>query len=379
MKKHLLLIASFFTLIAATQAQSTRIKWKQLESGLSGQVLIVGTDGNGHWVTNPFVLTADSTVKYVTPYQFSQGNGYRVTAGSFNTGTGTQTLTLQNGQTITWGMDGRYILSSSRSAANGVAPLGADGKVPDAFLPPQHLAEPFVVNSQAAMLALSSAAKGDFAIRTDSNITYVLKQTPATAYSNWVLLPQSAGIQTINGKTGPNASITSDDVPEGAANFYATAARVRPFFSASALIGYNQSTGAFTHATSGVTADTYNRVTVDVYGHVVAASNVAYLTSADLSGYYTKTQLQTGGQAAVAWGNIQGVPSNLGSQDELQTAPSGTSSVITLTQTPIAPTKVLVFLNGVKLEPVEYSISGTTLTLGFTPESTDKISYAFRY
>jgi hypothetical protein len=51
--------------------------------------------------------------------------------------------------------------------------------------------------------------------------------------------------------------------------------------SATTPIAVNQSTGAVTvsHANSGVTAGTYNNVTVNATGHVTGGSNVAYLTA----------------------------------------------------------------------------------------------------
>jgi hypothetical protein len=51
--------------------------------------------------------------------------------------------------------------------------------------------------------------------------------------------------------------------------------------SATTPIAVNQSTGAVTvsHANSGVTAGTYNNVTVNATGHVTVGSNVAYLTA----------------------------------------------------------------------------------------------------
>lgn len=46
----------------------------------------------------------------------------------------------------------------------------------------------FTVASQSAMLALSTAKAGDFAIRTDLNKTYILKATPASELSNWAVI-----------------------------------------------------------------------------------------------------------------------------------------------------------------------------------------------
>lgn len=94
------------------------------------------------------------------------------------------------------------VLTSQIGAANGVASLDAGGLVPSAQLPATHLADTFVVASQAAMLA-TGAAKGDFAVRTDVNETFILKATPATTLGNWILLPSPGGVTSWNTRTGP--------------------------------------------------------------------------------------------------------------------------------------------------------------------------------
>lgn len=58
----------------------------------------------------------------------------------------------------------------------------------------------FVVSSQAAMLALSTAEKGDLAVRTDTSKTYVLQAEPYSTLSNWVELLQP--VTTITAGTG---------------------------------------------------------------------------------------------------------------------------------------------------------------------------------
>lgn len=75
---------------------------------------------------------------------------------------------------------------TEKGAANGVATLGSDSKIPSAQLPALAVNDTFSVNSEAAMLALT-AQKGDFAIRTDLTParTFILTNEPASTLSNW--------------------------------------------------------------------------------------------------------------------------------------------------------------------------------------------------
>ena len=58
--------------------------------------------------------------------------------------------------------------------------------------------------------------------------------------------------------------------------------------------------------------------------------------------------------------------------------PSGsTSTTFTLTQTPVSD--VTIFKNGLLIDPTLYSISGTTLTFGTAPSSTDTLAAGFLY
>lgn len=78
-------------------------------------------------------------------------------------------------------------------AANGVATLGADGKLPVSQLPPLAINETFTVANQAAMLALT-AQRGDVAIRSDlAGAAYLLTADAPATLSNWVPIQQNLG------------------------------------------------------------------------------------------------------------------------------------------------------------------------------------------
>jgi hypothetical protein len=121
-------------------------------------------------------------------------------------------------------------IALQKGAANGIAPLGADSKVPTAYLPALAITDTFVVGSQAAMLALT-AQTGDVAVRTDLTKTYILAGTDPTVLGNWVeLLNPGAPVISVNGFTGA-VSLSTTNIPEGT-NLYYTQARFNTAFAA---------------------------------------------------------------------------------------------------------------------------------------------------
>lgn len=94
--------------------------------------------------------------------------------------------------------------------ANGVAPLGADGKLPESVLPALAIVDTTTVASQAAMLALT-AQKGDVAVRSDLNKSFILSASPATTLANWVeLRTPTDAVLSVAGKTGAVALAVGD-------------------------------------------------------------------------------------------------------------------------------------------------------------------------
>lgn len=109
------------------------------------------------------------------------------------------------------------------TAEGNVPVLGAGGKLSEDVIPAIAITDTFVVDSQAAMLALK-AQQGDVAVRTDVNKTFILKVAPATTLANWVELetPTDA-VTSVNGLTGA-VTLTTSEVAEGS-NLYFTTAR----------------------------------------------------------------------------------------------------------------------------------------------------------
>lgn len=115
------------------------------------------------------------------------------------------------------------------TAAGNVPVLGSDGKLDESLLPAIAITETFVVDSQAAMLALS-AQRGDVAVRTDENKSYILNADDPTVLANWVWLrTPDCKVLSVNSKTGA-VVLTTSDIAEGA-NLYFTEARATANFN----------------------------------------------------------------------------------------------------------------------------------------------------
>jgi hypothetical protein len=139
-------------------------------------------------------------------------------------------------------------------------------------------------------------------------------QDAADAYLNWVLtVTGTAGSQTVT--SGSTVTIT------GTAPI--TAVR-------------SGATVTLSHAVSGVTAGTYNNVTVNTLGHVTAGSNIGYITgnqtitlSGDVTGSGATSITATIANQAVTYAKIQNVTANrlLG-----RITTTGTAQELTATQ-----------------------------------------------
>ncbi len=102
-------------------------------------------------------------------------------------------------------------ISAQKGQPNGLTPLGPDSKIPNQYLPPLAITSTFVVNSQAAQLALD-AQEGDVAVRTDLNKNYIKNAGTTGTMADWTeLLTPAAPVQSVNGKTG-NVVLNAADV-----------------------------------------------------------------------------------------------------------------------------------------------------------------------
>ena len=105
--------------------------------------------------------------------------------------------------------------SKNTGTSSGNIPiLDSNGKLADSIIPAVAITDTYVVATEAAMLALS-AQKGDIAIRSDLNKSFVLQVTPASTLANWKeLLTPTDAVLSVNGKTGA-VTLNLDNISDG--------------------------------------------------------------------------------------------------------------------------------------------------------------------
>lgn len=138
------------------------------------------------------------------------GNTRNVTAGTGLTGGGTLAADISFAlDAATIASLGKADTATQPSVLATALAAKADlvgGLIPTSQIPALAITDVFPVTTQAAMLALT-AQRGDVAIRSDVNATYILAAEPATTLANWVVLPTPAGggggaVTSVNSQTG---------------------------------------------------------------------------------------------------------------------------------------------------------------------------------
>lgn len=148
------------------------------------------------------------------------------------------------------------IATTEKGAANGVATLGTDSKIPLAQLPATAITSTSVVANEAAMLALA-AQEGDVAIRPDINTSFILAAEPASTLSNWqeILAPSAGGGAPVGSSTpqplgtatpGVSSSASRQDHVHGMPS--AADVGADPAGTAAAAVAAHAGTGGAAHA-----------------------------------------------------------------------------------------------------------------------------------
>lgn len=122
--------------------------------------------------------------------------------------------------------------------------MDEDGKLKNAWLPDLAISDTFVVGSVEEQLALD-AQRGDVAVRTDIDTSYILRTDDPENFANWQELKgaNSAPVQSVNGQTG-DVALTTDDVPEGS-NLYFTQGNFDSAFGAKSTTDLAEGTNLY--------------------------------------------------------------------------------------------------------------------------------------
>ena len=121
--------------------------------------------------------------------------------------TGTQAISTVTG--LQTALDGK-IASTEKGAANGVATLGSDQKLTASQVPAIAITDTYIVASQAAMLALA-AQRGDVAVRSDLQKSFILSTESPTTLADWVeLQTPTDAVLSVAGKTGVVSLVKGD-------------------------------------------------------------------------------------------------------------------------------------------------------------------------
>ena len=181
--------------------------------------IISDSDGNTVLQANT-VKTENIVNNSITNDKFSKVQAFSVKGNNLSIESDVMDLTVR--QLID--MLGAETLSN-KNIANGYLGLNADTKIDSRFLPAIAITDTYPVSSEAEMLALSEAERGDVAIRSDKNKTFILAAEPSSVLANWKeLLTPTDLILSVNNKTGI-IILNTDDINEGLNNKYFTKER----------------------------------------------------------------------------------------------------------------------------------------------------------
>lgn len=108
---------------------------------------------------------------------------------------------------------------SQKGAANGLAELGSDSKIPSAQLPAIAITDTHVVADETAQLALT-VEKGDVAVRTDESKSYIALNSDNADMGDWELLktPTDA-VSSVVGQTGAVSAAQVKTALEGEVDY----------------------------------------------------------------------------------------------------------------------------------------------------------------
>jgi len=196
-------------------------EWDTLiSSGGSGEYVPLTRKINGHELSTDLILTPEDVGA-------DPSGAASAVQGNLDTHTGN----TSNPHSVSASQVGlgnltndAQVKRAEMGAANGVATLGSDSKIPIDELPALAIVD-FLgeVATQVAMLALDGQ-KGDWCIRTDLNTVWIIVGDTPTELPSWRQLayPASGLVMSVNGQTGA-VVLTHTDVGAAAASHSHTA------------------------------------------------------------------------------------------------------------------------------------------------------------
>jgi hypothetical protein len=118
---------------------------------------------------------------------------------------------------------GTAAAKTAGNAVGNVPMVEAGGTLNPAIVPAVSTGRPpYVVASQAAMLAVAGAQVGDIANRTDLGTSFMLQALPASTLANWVQLAVPGVVTSVLGLTGA-VTFNTGNIAEGSNLYYTTA------------------------------------------------------------------------------------------------------------------------------------------------------------
>jgi hypothetical protein len=190
------------------------------------------TSGVAEVATQTETNTGTDDSRFITPLKFATRLAAFAQPLSAN-------LTTLAG--VTSGTFGRTLLGSTAvgdaRTSLGLATVATSGLASDltgtlgtAQLPPLAINETYVAENQAAMLALT-AQRGDMAIRTDTNRTYVLSTDSPGTLVDWKVLTAGGDVTSVAGRSG---AVTLAKADVGLSNVDNTSDAAKPVSTAGA-------------------------------------------------------------------------------------------------------------------------------------------------
>ena len=189
----------------ATVQGDSRVEWNEV---------IVGTETIGGNTTISWTLWVASAAHFSDSVDVDEDLNVDWAVHVGGSATVDHELTV-NEELILWpnATAPQFILQAEKNVANGVAALNASWKIDDSVLPPLAIGQTFVVDSEAAMLALT-AETWDRAIRTDISKTFVkLNNNNPSTLADWQVLLSSGEVISVNGQTWA-VVLDADDIDD---------------------------------------------------------------------------------------------------------------------------------------------------------------------